>query len=1145
MAIDLHPEPTAHTRARTAGPLRAFRERVRDMRDPRALYPVLVGAVCDALGGPTVALFTPDPYRGGYLLRAACGLQGAEIDTLRLTPDDLPASLRASIMAAVEGIMQQGVGPIRVRCRVAGLDPFRPALALPLLDADRLLGFLLIGKRPDARAYSPSDLSLLGLLSEAAAAAISAADIAWKYGRSRRQLETLNRLGEELSANLDIEAVCLTVHDHLSEALDFDSFFISRYDEDLSLLTFPFGIDEGVRYQLEPAPLGSGLASTIFETGRPLVIDDLFLGVEHYNLPRSSDLYGSPRRSRSWMGVPMLAKHRAIGVLSVQSYTPNLYTHEQVQFLSIVANQVAGALENARLFAERERLYQQTDTALATRVVELSALEEIARLLNASLELGRIIHLVVARAVETTGAAAGMMTLFDQSAQALHVLGHIGYTQEVMAPYKNRALPISLGIIGRAVREDRSLLVRDVGNDPDYFEVLPDVRSQLVVLVRRGGQLLGALSMESTDAGGFTEQHVNFAEHLAEHAAIAVDNARRYDRERRQNETLTRRAGELAAILHSGNALKADLSIDQVLTQIADGVRTSLGFNIAVLSLLREGPPPHFERVAAVGLDPGTWEILRSHPSPYAEGLTLMDPRFQISQSYFISHLYNVVTSLDSYYRPTLDARSEQEWHPDDMLLVPLRGKGGQLIGVLSVDDPQDRRLPSRATIETLEIFANQAVIALENSRLFEEQRHLALDLTTLHEAGLGFTATLDISTLLEETARFGVRLLDADSSGVLLVEEPSRQVANVRCWARQGGTLEVATYFSHVREGGLTDGVLRSGIPLMIGETLGDARINPATLAEGIRSLIVVPIRTVDRTLGVFFVNSYKPHAFSLREQRLLQIFANQVAVAVQNARLFSERRTFEERLVAENSRMARELVTARATQRKLLPEMPRRVAGLQIHGICLPAMEVGGDYFDVLPLPDGRLGLALGDVTGKGTSAVMLMAMIKTALLSQIEADPAPQAVLAALNALAVEYMQGRLMTFFYGLYDPTTHSLSYGNAGHLYPYIRRADGTLESLDQGGLPLGAHLDPGDATPTAEVRPGDLLVFFSDGIVETMDETDALFGFDRLESLLRDAGSEGDPVLLVEDIVDRVHNFASGAPQDDVTLLIARCDEW
>ena len=324
------------------------------------------------------------------------------------------------------------------------------------------------------------------------------------------------------------------------------------------------------------------------------------------------------------------------------------------------------------------------------------------------------------------------------------------------------------------MRENRSLLVRDVTTDPDYIAVAPDVRAQLVALVRRGGQVLGALSLECGQVDGFSQEDVDFAEHLAEHAAIAVDNARRYERERRQNEVLTRRAAELAGILRIGNALKADLALSDVLSQIAEGVRTSLGFNIAVLNLVQDGPPAVLVRAASAGLDPATWARLQAQVTTVEEAQQLLDPRFQISESYFISHLYNPATGFQSYYRPPREPRPDQEWQPDDMLIVPLRGKGGRLVGTLSVDDPTDGQLPSRATIETLEIFANQAVISIENARLFDDQRERLRELTLLQDLGVRISAKLDPTELLHEVACAAVQLFDVRAAAVYLTEDPA-----------------------------------------------------------------------------------------------------------------------------------------------------------------------------------------------------------------------------------------------------------------------------------------------------------------------------------------------------------------------------------
>jgi sigma-B regulation protein RsbU (phosphoserine phosphatase) len=199
---------------------------------------------------------------------------------------------------------------------------------------------------------------------------------------------------------------------------------------------------------------------------------------------------------------------------------------------------------------------------------------------------------------------------------------------------------------------------------------------------------------------------------------------------------------------------------------------------------------------------------------------------------------------------------------------------------------------------------------------------------------------------------------------------------------------------------------------------------------------------------------------------------------------------------------------------------------------------MEVGGDYFDVLPLPDGRVALALGDVTGKGTAAVMITSMIKTALLSQVALDPAPAAIFNALYMLAREFLHDRLMTFFYALWDPAAETLFYFNAGHLFPYVLRANGQLDTLEQSGLPLGAVMGVEQDLGWMPMYPGDSFVCVSDGIVEADDANGKMFGFTRLETFLR-ASPSGHPEALVTDLVDEVWRFAGGPPDDDVTVLV------
>jgi hypothetical protein len=247
--------------------------------------------------------------------------------------------------------------------------------------------------------------------------------------------------------------------------------------------------------------------------------------------------------------------------------------------------------------------------------------------------------------------------------------------------------------------------------------------------------------------------------------------------------------------------------------------------------------------------------------------------------------------------------------------------------------------------------------------------------------------------------------------------------------------------------------------------------------------------------------------------------------------------------RRIAERERQRVELETARRIQSSILPDLPPRLAGVDLAHAYLPASEVGGDFYDVLALEDGRLALAVGDVAGHGVSSGLVMSMAKSALAVQVTFDPDVDAVFRTLNRTVYQTARKRLLaTFCYALLDPVRRELLYASAGHLFPYRVTAAGKVEALEASGYPLGVRR-------TIEVEPrllrlgaGDALFMFSDGLVEARAEgSDDLFGFDRLEeSLARHAGAsvEGLRDLVLADVAE----FVRHAPrEDDITVLVVR----
>jgi sigma-B regulation protein RsbU (phosphoserine phosphatase) len=244
----------------------------------------------------------------------------------------------------------------------------------------------------------------------------------------------------------------------------------------------------------------------------------------------------------------------------------------------------------------------------------------------------------------------------------------------------------------------------------------------------------------------------------------------------------------------------------------------------------------------------------------------------------------------------------------------------------------------------------------------------------------------------------------------------------------------------------------------------------------------------------------------------------------------------------VAQLQHQNGELEDAREVQQQLLPRCGPAVPGLNYAGRCRPAASVGGDYYDFLPIGDGRVGFAIGDVSGKGIPAALLMATLQASLRGLAMANPAElQALMACLNRLMYDATPvNRFATLFYGAYDPGTREFTYVNGGHNSPLVLRGTNVLR-LSEGGPAVGMFSPSQYQQSSVTLEPGDTLVLFTDGVSEAMSRGMDEFGEERLIAAVR-SGGELSITELIESIFDACDDFADGAPQhDDMTLLIVR----
>jgi sigma-B regulation protein RsbU (phosphoserine phosphatase) len=389
----------------------------------------------------------------------------------------------------------------------------------------------------------------------------------------------------------------------------------------------------------------------------------------------------------------------------------------------------------------------------------------------------------------------------------------------------------------------------------------------------------------------------------------------------------------------------------------------------------------------------------------------------------------------------------------------------------------------------------------------------------------------------LQKTAQKITSILDLD----LLIENVVNEVAD------SFGCVEASVYLHDEERGEMVlAGVhgctkngkghrLKIGQEGMVGyvASTGQMRYAPDVRAdqyyigceESTLSEVAIPLHVGEKLVGVFTASHPELDAFPRQQLRILRALCDHIAIAVHNACRFQSER-------AEREIMNREALEARAIQQALLPKSSPYIPGFMVSGLSVPARAVGGDWYDFIPFPDGRWGLVLADVSGKGTAAALLMSATRGMLRSLAEAYCTPGEVLTKLNCLLAEdFPAGKFVTMVYAVLDPATRTVTFANAGHLRPLLMDESGTRFLDTERGMPLGLGGDYSECQ--ISLATGSRLVFYSDGITEAENASEEEYGLDRLAKHVAEPGASA--ISIVEDV--RV--FANGTGvRDDASVV-------
>jgi serine phosphatase RsbU (regulator of sigma subunit) len=409
--------------------------------------------------------------------------------------------------------------------------------------------------------------------------------------------------------------------------------------------------------------------------------------------------------------------------------------------------------------------------------------------------------------------------------------------------------------------------------------------------------------------------------------------------------------------------------------------------------------------------------------------------------------------------------------------------------------------------------------------------RHSDL-LALISKVGVTLLASATLNQTLEQIVSLVFEAVPADRCLIMMREDGGDElkVKVARLRDREGEVGEIRVSRTIMEE------VVVKGKSVLTADAMHDPRLMSSTMTlQGVRSVLAVPLSVGEKVFGIIYADSpIAEGRFTKEHLEVLTMLASVAAIRVENARLAEER--------LERERLEQELQLASEIQQRFQPTTAPQVGGYEMQGISFPCYEIGGDYYDFIERPSGRLIVALGDVSGKGTAAALLMSSLHAAVHAQVLTELRLVEIIKAVNRyLAENIPANRFVTLFCAELDAQEGILSFVNAGHNPPLIVHSSGTVEQLASGGLPLGinplAEYDEGET----RLQPGDVLVIYSDGVSEAVNPADEEFGTARLWEVVSsnlDASAAG----IRDRIEAALTKFSQGArATDDITLVIVK----
>jgi len=795
----------------------------------------------------------------------------------------------------------------------AGLDEIARAIGTSnmlfaaLNSGGRRIGAIQASNKRDGELFNEKDGRLLLIFAAQLASVLENSRLFREAQRRANEADRLRRVAELASSIVTPDDSFQPVLREIAAILDSPIAYVNTFDQQSArLVTEPlkiFGIE-----LVEPVIMdtySAGFEHSVAVSRRPFLSNDL--QTDKRVLPVYKDIV-LRLNLRQVVQVALVVGDQSLGELGIANRDDD-YVPSDIRLAQSMAIHIAAALD-------RVRLYESTGQNLRRRLMELDAIQRVSSELALTLDLDRVMDVIRVEAVQATEADGNTVALLKPSAEWTNpIQPHLERRLGERRAFADFA-PIEL----EALQRPNEVIVID-----DYFgtsgllkaerikPMPPQARSAMAVAFTYEDEVVGIIHLYHSQPRQFDNRAAAFLETLAAKASLSVGNNHRYLENQDRSERLRRRVDQLNSIFELSQLGQTMADPVMLLEAIAYSVQKSCGYDVVLMTLVDEANNA-IRRVAQAGVPLMQFEQSRNKIMPLTNVRELFEKHeYQISESYF--YPFEQVTQWAVEYADvlstgfsgirTLYPSNKTDWRDGDMLLVPITGATGDLLGVMSLDRPFEGKRPDRSVIEILEIFAHQAANTIENTRLYLRTMRDAEQEARLNEVMEAITSTLEMNAILGAVARGALRLIPFNRMTMALLDSDGQGFDILNANVTHDG--EIVT--GHDRRSTLAHTGL--GYTFETGEDQLITTLETANAYDDLRSWwaegeqigLLIPLVTGGFTLGALHIGADHADADAFEEYRaLLKRIANLAAVAIQNARLFNQAvslRAFNESVV------------------------------------------------------------------------------------------------------------------------------------------------------------------------------------------------------------------------------------------------------